>query len=259
MNAGANANSGMFRDLLRKAPLAGFEGLEVDSKVSMTPPARPSGDRDVARGLTPIAALILRVDARAIGRDESEEAAAKEAGRKRLAMTLGCTADSLQDIVDSYGESWQEFVLEEKVQIQIESTESRDISWDRLEQATLKKLVMLVEQDRVSDVGSLVAIAKVSNTANRGDRTRNGHSHGNGGGINIMNQQNNTFLPGNPEAGVLPSGDLGRINLNLAPRFIKQIEGQIVEQKERVIDSVDMLTVKEIQAAGEAFEKEEER
>ena len=228
-------------------------------------------DRDEARGLTPAAVLILRVDARAIGKDDEAEAEAKRVGRRRLAIQLGCTPESLQAIAETYGDLWQEYVLEERVRFQIESAENRDVSWDSLEYAVLKKLKRLVDADRVTGINELIAIAKVSNSANRGERKT---VAGNGGVT--VNQQNN-FLPGSIEDGILPSGNLGRINLNLTPRFMRQIdgtsqhlhdsdgnevntgEGAAAPQKSlpgRILDSVDMLTVREIQDAGDQWEKD---
>jgi len=197
--------------------------------------------------LSRLAELILKVDSR-ITQGEPELLAA---ARARLAAGLGCKAEDLQEIVDSYGEEWDQMVLEERVKIGIEQTTFRDSSWDRLEGAVLRKLETLVEIDAVTSVNELLAIARVANMANRGDR---GHKspvpHG---GAMI---QNNVFLPGNPENGVLPAGNLGKIQLNLTSRAMKQIEATAERTGQRDIDSVEMMTVEQIQAAGNRFEEE---
>lgn len=204
--------------------------------------------------LSRLAELILKVDSR-ISTSKPEQLAA---ARAHLAAGLGCRAEDLQEIVDSYGEDWDQMVLEERVKIGIDQTTFRDSSWDRLEGAVLRKLETLVEIDAVNSVNELLAIARVANMANRGDRA---HKSAAGQGSAVI--QNNVYLPGNPEGGVLPAGHLGKIQLNLTSRVMKQIEGTAEKSgngngEGREIDSVEMMTVEQIQAAGNRFEEAEQ-
>src|SRR5690606_11945772 len=112
----------------------------------------------------------------------------------------------------------------------------------------------VVENDKVNGVTELLAIARTANVATRRDapvRGRNGLSvgiDGEGGG------------PG--ADGVLPSGDLGVIHLQLSYRTHKQIEGTVNEQASRpapatsatparFLDSIEMLDMQSIQRAGQ--------
>jgi hypothetical protein len=202
--------------------------------------------------LTRIAQLILQMDARAISSSESQEMEIKSESRRKLAASLGCTADDLQSVVDSYGEDhWQEMVLEERVRHGIASTDMRDISWDRLESATLKKLLLLVDANKVGTVQELLQIATAANKANRGQRSSSSQG---AGGFNV--QQNNVYLPGSPADGVLPGGNLGKIHLNLGPRVVRQIEASrnidmtgAPEFEGRKLDSIEMLDLKQVQQA----------
>lgn len=199
--------------------------------------------------LSRIAQLILAVDSRCISDDPAKELDSRNAQRSRLAAQLGCTAGDLQDIVDSYGDRWQELMLEERVRHGIDSTQMRDVTWDRLESAVLRKLMLVVDNMKTTlSVAEMVAIAKTANTAVRGERRPATTPQS---GLHVS--QTNNYIGGDPANGVLPAGNLGRISLNLSDRVLKQIEGTVVRPAEatRVIDSIDMMNIKEIQAAGE--------
>lgn len=208
--------------------------------------------------MTRIANLILQMDARAISQDPEKESEVREMSRKKLAASLGCTADDLQGIVEGYGESWAEKVLEERIRAGISATEARDVSWDRLESAALGKLLILVDSNKVGTVQELLAIAQAGNRANRGNRPTGTPVPAQAGN----SYQQNVFLPGSPENGVLPAGHLGSITLSLSPRVMKQIEGDMAveigaESKTmRKLDSIEMLDLKAVQEAVQATEKQ---
>lgn len=202
--------------------------------------------------LSRIAQLILMCDC-SVNPGLDKESYFETLGRARgkLAASLGCHPDDLQEIVDSYGESWDEIVLEERVRRQYDSTSFRDVSWDRLEAAVLRKLVVLVEESKVGTVGELLAIAKVANGASRSFDSKKSPPNQPGGGV--MFQQNNFgYVPGDPENGVLPSGNLGKIQLNLSHRVHEQMTKTIDhdgQEKRRIIDSVEMIGLDDVQKA----------
>lgn len=225
------------------------EGMKRIQKSLLTPEQKRMESAAEKIGLSRIASLILQVDARAVAENQNDEDEMLSRGRKRLAAQLGCRPEDLQEVADSYGEQWQQFVLEERVKLGTESTVVRDVSWDRLEASVLRKLLHLVDLDQIGTLPELLAVAKAANQANRGERARGPHM-----GASVI-QNTNVFVPGNPEAGVLPAGHLGRIQLTLAPRLVKQIEGRVVEAANdpqiREIDRIEMLTVDQIQRASE--------
>lgn len=228
--------------------------------------------------LTRIAELIRASDARAVAADPAREAETRALSRKRLAVGLGCGVEDLEDITSDYGEQeWEQLVLDERVRLGIDSTAMRDATWDRLEGATLRKLLMLVEADKVRDSMELLAIAKAANAAarnqSRGGKTRDaGAGQGNTAqqqfnvGIGIM--AGGQYAAGDPANGVLPAGDLGTIQLRLSHRVQSQLHppstgegGETVEEPAtvdsgRVLDSLEMLDLKSIQAVGEESEQE---
>lgn len=206
--------------------------------------------------LSRIALLILTSDSKSWAPSEAEELEARQKGRERLAASLGCQAKDLQEVADSYGEQqWAELVFEERVRLGIDHVALRDANWDSLEGAALRKLHLLVESNQVNSAMELLAIAKAANTANRGKRAGHAPAGGNG---NMTVNMGFGFQPGDPENGVLPAGNLGTIQLSLSSRVQKQIAMPKVEtlEGERVIDSVEMLDLKAIQAAGEESEQE---
>lgn len=207
------------------------------------------------QGLTKVAELILASDARCFGENPEDDEESLKKGRARLAGHLGCRPEDLEEIVAGYGAVWAEWVLESRVQMGLDSIALRDATWDNLESAAMKKLLFLVNTNSVRQPMELLAIAKAANTANRGRRgqpsVRTPESLPTGGqsmniGIGLG------FLPGDPEKGVLPAGNLGTINLSLNPRIQRQLAKPVDEDKEmRVIDSVEMLDLKAIQKAGD--------
>ena len=208
--------------------------------------------------LSRIALLILTSDSKSWAPSEAEEAAARLKGRERLAASLGCRAEDLQEVADSYGEQqWAEMVFEERVKLGIDHVSIRDANWDSLEGAALRKLFLLVESNSVSQPMELLAIAKAANSANRGKRA-GAPSHQAGNGNMTQINMGFGFQPGDPENGILPAGNLGTIQLSLSSRVQSQIAApmQRVADGERVIDSVEMLDLKAIQAAGEESEQE---
>lgn len=207
------------------------------------------------RELSRIAELILRVDAHVLPVDGEDEDTTLRLARKQLAAALGCTTEDLQNVVDMYGVEWQEIVLEERIRLGIDSTQVRDASWDRLESAVLRKLIHLTDGNLVKDPMELLAIAKAANMANRGDR-KMAAKDGKGTSFGV---QVNNFLPGDPNSGVLPAGNLGKITLNLTPRLVKQIEADPRNKSERQIDSVDMMTLDEIRGVADEPKEDESK
>jgi len=67
-----------------------------------------------------------------------------------------------------------------------------------------------------------------------------------------IGNQTNVFLPASPADGVLPAANLGKITLSLTPRVFKQIEGQATREPtdSRMLDSIEMLGIKDIQTIG---------
>lgn len=211
--------------------------------------------------LTRIAELILFTDARSIppigSNVTQEELRAKM--RERLAIQLGCTVADISTIVDSYGEHWEGLVLERRVAMGIQSQIVREQSWDKVESLSLAKIIFLLEHDRVSSINELLAVARAANQATRktgvppppapagGNVGMSTHIHINGleGG----------YSPGDPDNGVLPSGNLGTIRMSLSHR----VQGQLAkasaspdEIQDRVIDSVEMLDLKTVQKLEES-------
>ncbi len=252
--------------------------------------ASQGGTRVQGRELSRIALLILHVDSAATARkgvngaDGKTEQESRREGRESLAARLGCTAEDLEEIADSYGEDvWNQLVLEERVRRGIDSSYIKDATWDRLEGLVLRKLVDLVDMDKVHGVSDLLAIAKTANTAIRKEGRNGMGNQGNGnGGVNASSNVNLHFHPGDPAAGVLPSGDLGTIQLKLSHRVHKQIEGAAVLSEEvsapsgegsesgeadslngatrpggRFLDSIEMLDLQAIQEVGKHSEDEE--
>ena len=238
------------------AEMLGTPETRVDSRTpaNLSQPKLPELNR--------IAQLILEIDSNAIGKNDSDEGKIRNHNRSLLAAQLGCVPEDLQAIVDSYGDQWQEYILEARIRAGLESTHMRDVTWDRLEAATLKKLVLIVEtRGTTLTVAELLAVAKTANTANRGDRAIKGPGQGVGGGPVPQNHvQTNIFLGGDPANGVLPAGNLGTISLSLSQRALKQlttpkeIEGESV----RTLDSVEMMGIKDIQRIGEGIDKAED-
>lgn len=207
-----------------------------------------------------IAQLILEIDSHAAAQNESDEVKIRNHNRSLLAAQLGCTAEDIEAIVESYGDSWQQYVLDARIRQGMSSTHMRDVTWDRLEAATLKKLVILVENPVAKlSVAELLAVAKTANTANRGDRAIKGPGQGVGGGPVPQNHvQTNIFLGGDPANGVLPAGNLGTISLSLSQRVLKQLSTpkEIEGESERTLDSMEMMGIKDIQKIGEGIDKE---
>jgi len=132
----------------------------------------------------------------------------------------------------------------------------RDATWDSLEAAVLQKLFKTVQSSAVSlTIAEMLAIANVANKAKRGNRDVSKEPPP---GTQITT--NIGFFPGNPAAGILPAGDLGTIKMSLSHRVQKQIEGQAQTLPPRLapkaIDSMEMLSLNEIQNAESAFTKE---
>lgn len=266
--------SSMFKEMIEATSTGISEGMlggdlsKVDSKLFKPKPLREE--------LSRIAQLILAIDAAAVALTDSgkPESELRESGRKRLAAQLGCRIEDLLEIVGSYGEEkWESMVLEERVRRGIDSSYMKDATWDRLEGVVLRKLLLMVESDKVSGATDLLAIAKAANTAVRKGRIPGGvapNMNKDGGG----NETNISigFHPGNPADGVLPAGDLGTIQLKLSHRVRKQIDGtaeresvdnvspsssglefgDIVENKTattpgRFLDSVEMLSLESVQ------------
>jgi hypothetical protein len=227
-----------------------FGNPRVESSIpaTLTQPKLPELNR--------IAQLILEIDSNAIGKSDSDEGQIRSHNRGLLAAQLGCTPDDLQAVVDSYGDQWQEYILEARIRAGHDSTHMRDVTWDRLEAATLKKLVLIVETsgNRLT-IAELLAVAKTANTANRGDRAIKGPGQGVGGGPAQV--QTNIFLGGDPANGVLPAGNLGMISLNLSQRVLKQLSTpkEIEGESERVLDNMEMMGIKDIQKIGEGMDK----
>jgi hypothetical protein len=223
------------------------EKVEVEvEKVIATPliPAAPKVK------LSDIARLILNADSNA----PAGNAEGLNASRQVLADRLGCTVADIKEVADSYGvDAWTALVSEERVKRSLSIAAERDISWDRLESVVLRKLLNLVENDRVQTVSELAALSKLANQATRSpDRKRVGGGADQPGVGLQVNQQFNNYLPGSPEHGVLPSGHLGRMTLSLTHRIHKQIEGDVVKGA-RDLDSLEMLSLKDIQEAEKAY------
>lgn len=209
--------------------------------------SQESRDLEARAPLSQIAEMIRLADARSGANEEL-----RERNRIRLAATLGCSAEDLQEIVDSFGaEYWEQLVFERRIQLGIDSSVSRDMSWDRLEAAVLRKLIHLVDENRVSAVGELIAIARTANQATRRTVNQTPNPLG-GGGQGMTTKLDIDFSPGDPANGILPSGNLGKISLTLSHRVKEQLESQRTIEGERVLDSVDMLDLKDIQAAGDS-------
>lgn len=209
------------------------------------PKPMTEGDRlrQVRYGLGKIEELILVGDARAVSSNGVESDESLMIHRERLAASLGCESKDLQEIAEQYGDDWMQLVLLERVGMGIDSASMRDATWDKLESATMRKLLVLVESDKVTSAMELLAIAKAANVAARGNR-----SHGmkdRPGDINI-----GIGIGGSPANGVLPAGDLGTIQLTLSHRVRDQLSAVRESRGERVLDSIQMLDLKAIQTAG---------
>lgn len=214
-----------------------FEDLISESNAKTTKSPAKSAP------LNEIQKLILQADLSAKAGDLDSQTAA----RKAVATGLGCEIEDINEIVAGYGEdAWAIVVLEERIRRAEANPIQKDTTWDRLEYATLTKLVGLVESNKVNAVGELLAIAKVANQAHRHHEKR-----GAGGG-NGMTQNIYVGGPG-PENGVLPSGDLGKITLKMSHRTIRQIEGESVRNPgdPKTLDQMKMLDIKEIQRIGD--------
>lgn len=215
----------------------------------MIPPprAQTEGERlkEVRLGLGKIEELILIGDARAVTATGVENEDSLTIARERLAAGLGCESKDLQEIVEQFGDDWPQLVLLERVGLGIDSASMRDATWDKLESATMRKLLVLVESDKVTSAMELLAIAKAANQAGRGNRSAGMKNQPPGDvhiGIGIGGQ-----TPGN---GVLPAGDLGSIQLTLSHRVRDQLSEVRESRGERVLDSIQMLDLKAIQTAG---------
>lgn len=211
----------------------------------MTPQQRELTHAVEKIAVSRLASLVLQVDVQCAHSDPAKEAEMLASGRARLAAKLGCQSSDLQEVVESYGPQWQEMVLEERVRLGTTAVAVRDLSWDRLETTMLAKLQALADTNQINTLPEILAVAKAANQARRGDRAPQTPSPGN---------QMNVFLPGNPADGVLPAGHLGRINLSLTPRMVKQIEGQLVPANDRAIDRMQMLSVEDVQRIGDSID-----
>lgn len=222
------------------------------SKKNGTPVPPPGGSLPLKQvELSSIGKLILAVDAGLNPSDENYDESFVEA-RVTLATRLGCQPEDLDAIVESYGDLWDALVLEERVRKGLDSDAMKDASWDRLEAAVLRKLNRLVDMDRITSVGEYLAIAKVANQANRGTgRMGKGNPPGTPGA-----QVNIGFYPGDPDRGVLPSGNLGTMKLTLSHRIQKQIEGTAVRDGHTLSD-LEMLSLNDLQQADDKRVKEE--
>lgn len=199
--------------------------------------------------LSEIEKLIVLTDLTVIPQeDEAAYAEALKNARKRLAMQLGGRVEDIEEVVALH-DDWDDIVIGQRVKRNLNQSLDRDNSWDRLESAVLIKLNALVENNLVVGVSDLLAIAKAANSANR-PQTHPHRQMQNGQTF----QQFNQFNLGNPDEGLLPSGHLGTVRMSLASRVVKQLqgptlEGEVVkgEKKERLIDSVEMLSLEDIQ------------
>lgn len=220
-------------------------GIQTGAKPSLSASTTGQGAK-----LSQIGELILMSDASIDVTGPGGEKLWTES-RTRLAASLGCTAEDLEEIASSYGDSWMELILNERIRRGTDSIAMRDVSWDRLESAVLKKLLAKVDSNAVREVGELLAIARVANTASRG---RGNMGKGNGG-AGEGNQINIGFFPGNPQAGVLPAGDLGTIQLSLSSRVRTQLsnaipEAKVIEgQSSRILDNIEMVDLSSVQSA----------
>lgn len=201
-----------------------------------------------------LAQMILSNDAICVHSNPATAEKMKLESRERLALLLGVSTQDIQDIVDMYGAWWTHFLVQERMKLMPVMTQRRDVSWDRLEMTVLGKMQALVETRQSLTLAELLAVGRVANQANRGDKRGSGHPqqpvH-----THQTNIQSNLYLGGNPAQGILPAGDLGKINLSLQPRLVKQIESQAIRTGlDRSMDGLEMLTIKEIQAAGKEDE-----
>ena len=200
--------------------------------------------------LNEIQELILQADLSVTPGDYEGQAEA----RRRVSIQLGCEPEDLEEVILGYGEDeWQTLVMGERVRRAVNTPQHKVNTWDRLEGAVLQKLVGLVEGNRVSAVSELLAIAKVANQAHR-SYGRRGDGGSSNGGLNVT--QNN-YIAG--QNGALPSGDLGTIKLTLSHRSLKQIEGEAIRSPgdPKTLDSMQMLTIEDVQKAGDALEVED--
>lgn len=217
------------------------------NQTTQTPSGRSSASMsgNGAEKLNEIQELILLADLSVNpGDDESLENA-----RRQVAIQLGCESEDLQDIVEDFGaEEWQTIVLAERVRRAVHTPQHKDLTWDRLEGAVLQKLVNLVEKNRVSAVGELLAIAKVANQAHRSYGKRGDGGQGAGG----LSVTQNNYIAG--QGGALPSGDLGTIKLTLSHRSVKQIEGELIREpgSPKTLDQMQMLTIEDVQKVGDS-------
>ena len=202
----------------------------------------PSGAA-LPRKLSDVEKLILNADCMATPGDEE----ARDTAREQVAIQLGCELEDIKEIVQAFGEeAWGIAVMEERVARATHAPMNKDQSWDRLEGVVLKKLLALVEGNKVTSVGELLAVAKTANAAHRTHDRK-------GGGGNMAANQTNVYIGGDPNNGVLPAGDLGRITLKLSHRSVKQIEGSVIRNPEdpKTLDQMKMLSIQEIQRIGD--------
>lgn len=121
--------------------------------------------------------------------------------------------------------------------IEMERIRTRLNNWDTLEMLALDKLVVSVREGRINSANELLAVASAANRAAR----RNDGPMSNHPSVNIQINQTNSASPN----GDLPgAGMVGRVELTLSRRTVKQLESKKEEVK--FLDTIEMLGVKDV-------------
>lgn len=149
------------------------------------------------------------------------EAESNGESRKHIAARLGIGEETIQVLVETYEEehgvgTWKSLIAEKRNQGVL-----TDANWDDMEQMATARLVEKLNNRQVSSVSDLLAIARVASQAQRrGDFASIGHSKETRIGI------------------VLPSGDMGAIQLSLSPAAAKatQEENDMAHARQTAMD-----------------------
>lgn len=182
---------------------------------------------EIKGALTMVAQLILESDVRAIQVEENPEGFVQppidHVTRTSLAMTIGVSMEDLQEVVDGVnqtfgGDTWSMLILSARTANMLASATVRKQGWDNLESKALKKLEILVDQDKIRTPGDLLAIATAANRANRNPNMQQQVIPAGGTQINIFGDS--------AVKSDINSGDMGTIKLELSPRVRKQLESK---------------------------------
>lgn len=129
--------------------------------------------------------------------------------------------------------------------LELERLAKRGFSWDRLENAALQKLMILVMDGKITKNQELLAVARVANMATRRPLEPGQSTGGNTGGVNV---QVNMFGQAIEGPGLPGPGSLGTIKLNLSQRTVEQLsQGKTIEGESlRLSESAEMLGTDDI-------------